>query len=279
MIVMRVTSRPASVRDPRISNALRQLREAVPMTGEQVALATGWSASKLSRIENAVIAVRFRDLERLLALYQVEEMQRAQLLDTARSTGLIWDPDPSLRASFIRDWSPLVVPEALRTPAYARAVLESFQPVTNAPPSEQAAVLRTIAALQNRLITGTPVLQLHTVIGEAALGHGFGTKDTMRTQIELLIQLAGLPNVNISIARLGLRESPRALGAFSVLSFEPVLGYATPDKALLPGIPRATEVDEERQTWPLRVAFGLLQDAADPDAVNVLKRHYAKWES
>jgi hypothetical protein len=186
--------------------------------------------------------------------------------------------DPALRASYIRDWSPLTIPEYLRTPAYARAVLASLQPVTNDPPSRLTAAAKSIDTMQTRLVTGTPELQLHTVLGEMALGNGFGTPDTMRAQIELLIQLAGLPNVVISIARLARREGPRALGPFTVLSFEQVLGYTTPDKAILPGV-RPIQLDDERETWPLRVAFGLLQDAADPDAVNVLKRHYARWGS
>lgn len=275
---MRAVKRKPAVCDPRIGHALRKLREAVPMGGDQVARATGWSPSKVSRIETAHSAVLITDLERLLDLYQTDEANRAQLLDAARVASSSWDAHPALQASVIRDWAPLVIPEPLRTPAYARAVLESLQLVTHDPPSQLAAALRSIEALKNRLITGAPALQLHAVIGETALGTGFGTPDTMRTQIELLIQLAGLPNMNISIARLGLREGPRALGPFSVLSFEPVLGYTTPDKAILPGV-RPVQIDDEQNTWPFRVAFGLLQDTADPDAVAILKKHYAKWGS
>jgi transcriptional regulator with XRE-family HTH domain len=276
-IIMRSTQQKPAACDPRLGHALRKIREAVPMSGDQAARNTGWSPSKISRIESARIPVLLTDLEVLLDIYRVGETDRVQLLHAARSAGAGRGLDPILRASTMRDWSPLAIPEPLRSPAYARAVLESIQPITNTPPSQLDAAGQLVASMQNRLVAGTPPLQLHAVIGEAALGNGFGTPASMRSQIELLIQLAGLPNVDLSIARLGPGEGPRALGAFSVLSFDPVLGFTAPDKVLLPGLPRPIQMDDECETWPLRVAFGLLQEAADPDVVTILKKHYAKW--
>ena len=267
-----------TVCDPRIGSALRQLRISRLLLASQAARDLGWSESKISRIEKARSPVRITDIERLLDLYAAGDANRAQLLDMARTAGQTRSHDPVLRASIIREWSPLVVPEFLRSPAYARAVLESVQPISQTPPSELTAAVENIAAMQTRLTTGTPVLQLHAVVGEAVLGNGFGTRETMRAQIELLIQLAGLPNVDLAIARTGLRDGPRGLSPFQVLSFEPLLGFSTPDKAILPGV-RPAQLDDEQDTWPFRVAFDLLQQAADPEAVDVLKKHYTRWGS
>ena len=64
-----------STRERRLARELRDLRSAGPMHGKDVAARLGWSASKVSRIENGRIGISLDDLDRLLELYAVPEVQ------------------------------------------------------------------------------------------------------------------------------------------------------------------------------------------------------------
>src|SRR5690348_1898090 len=70
---------PPSVRERRLAAELRRARQAAALNGQQVAAATGWSASKVSRIENGRIGIGPDDLDRLLELYDVAPDAAAQL--------------------------------------------------------------------------------------------------------------------------------------------------------------------------------------------------------
>ncbi|MBM0230228.1 helix-turn-helix domain-containing protein [Micromonospora sp. ATA51] len=64
----------------RVAAELKRIREGLGVPGEEVAAALGWSQPKVSRIENARIAVSTRDLATLLHYYGVPEEIRAELL-------------------------------------------------------------------------------------------------------------------------------------------------------------------------------------------------------
>src|SRR5215475_7251600 len=67
---------------------LRRLREHAGKSGDEVASALRWSASKVSRIETNKTGVKLRDLNQLLNLYGVEEDRRRQL------AALASEPEP-----------------------------------------------------------------------------------------------------------------------------------------------------------------------------------------
>src|SRR5689334_23082519 len=73
-----------SVRERRLASELRRARQAAEFSGQQVAAATGWSASKISRIENGRIGVSGPDLDRLLDLYDVPPDSATELRRLAR---------------------------------------------------------------------------------------------------------------------------------------------------------------------------------------------------
>src|SRR6476660_10220927 len=68
-----------SVRERRLAVELRRARQAAQLNGLQVAAATGWSTSKVSRIENGRIGIGTDDLDRLIELYEVAPDAAAQL--------------------------------------------------------------------------------------------------------------------------------------------------------------------------------------------------------
>ena len=127
----------ATVRNRRLAAELRRLRESGDFTGDDVAERLGWSASKVSRLENARQAPRFADVRRLLDLYGVDGTYREQLLQLARDAvrrgwwEAFSDALPEQYASYIGleieaeeiwQWETQVIPGLLQTEAYAQSV-------------------------------------------------------------------------------------------------------------------------------------------------------------
>src|SRR2546423_12582569 len=69
----RMADEASALRRQRLGARLRALREAHDMTGDQVGRAIARSASWISRVESGLIALRRRDLQELLDLYDVHD--------------------------------------------------------------------------------------------------------------------------------------------------------------------------------------------------------------
>jgi transcriptional regulator with XRE-family HTH domain len=141
------SKRLPSVRTRQLAAELRRLRETATLTGEQAASELGWSASKISRIETARIAVSDEDLRRLLDLYRVSDSNRDRIAELARNVGRRgwWDAyADTLRdrySQFIaledaaqseQQFAIVAVPGLLQTERYAREITRATLPL--APP-------------------------------------------------------------------------------------------------------------------------------------------------
>ena len=134
------------VQSPTVSAAafgagLRQLRDAVGLTIEEVAQRLEVSPAKISRIETGRVGVRPRDVSDLLDQYDIHGTHRDNLLSLTRearqqgwwhsySDVLSADTDVSgrtlkLRRKQSRAYEVQLVPGLLQTPEYARAVLRA----------------------------------------------------------------------------------------------------------------------------------------------------------
>src|SRR3954454_13152564 len=127
-----------SVRERRLARELRLLREAGQLHGKDVAERLGWSASKVSRIENGRIGISPDDLEVLIGLYEVPEQQALllrRLAPSARPKGW-WDAyADALSAGYanlirleagsqaLRCYAALIPHVLLLTPEYLREVI------------------------------------------------------------------------------------------------------------------------------------------------------------
>src|SRR3954453_6536532 len=137
-----------SVRERRLAQELRLLRELGQLHGKDVAERLGWSASKVSRIENGRIGISSEDLELLIELYEVPEQQAGflrRLAPSARPKGW-WDAyADTLSAGYanlirlesgsraLRCYAALVPHALLHTPEYVRSVvLSTWEPPSSA---------------------------------------------------------------------------------------------------------------------------------------------------
>ncbi|GAA4601357.1 helix-turn-helix transcriptional regulator [Actinoallomurus liliacearum] len=264
-----------TVRNRRLATELRRLRERAELTGDDVADRLGWSASKVSRIENARQAPRLGDVRSLLDLYGVEGTYRDQLLQLARDAGRKgwWEaysdalPEPyasyiglEMEAEEILQWETQVVPGLLQTEAYALAVEQGSHSIEVIPPSRVDARVEARLARQSVLTRETP-LRLSLVLDEATLLRRFGDASVMGEQLERLLELAELPNVTLQVLPLD-GPHPITTGSFTLLQFPQVGGIKFHDVIYIEHQNGCSYLEEETETYRHRLSFERLSAEA-----------------
>lgn len=257
-----------TVRNRRLATELRRLRERAELTGDDVADRLGWSASKVSRIENARQAPRLGDVRSLLDLYGVDGSYREQLLQLARDAVRKgwWEaysdalPEPyasyiglEMEAEEILQWETQVVPGLLQTEAYASAVEQGSHSIEVIPPSRVDARVETRLARQSVLRREVP-LRLALVLDEATLVRRYGDANVMRKQLERLVELAELPNVTLQVLPLD-GPHPITTGSFTLLQFPQVGGIKFHDVVYIEHQNGCSYLEEETETYRHRLSF------------------------
>ena len=221
------------VRRRLLAGELRRLRERIGYNGDQAADRLGWSASKLSRIENNKIGIKEADVRRLLDLYRVPETHREELLALAREshrTGRIEAVSARLpqehaqflpieaEAESVWNWEPQVVPGLLQTEDYARAVMLGWRSMFPLQPRE---IDRRIEArqLRQRVLERDPPLRLSFILDESVLHRKLGDKSMMRRQLEHIIEVSRMPHVTVRVLPLNGDHHPVLTGAFTYITF------------------------------------------------------------
>jgi transcriptional regulator with XRE-family HTH domain len=260
-----------SVGGRRLAGELRRLREVTGLTGEEVSQRLGWSGSKLSRIELHRIGVKQADLRKLLALYEVDDSHRDDLLALARESGkkgrlvratagfpqVAGYVSAESEAESVWIWEPQVIPGLLQTAEYARAVRQPFFEMFPGPPSEIDRWVET-RLLRQQVLTRDPPLQLQAVVDESVLRRGFGGETVMRQQLEHLSASSELPNVEVRIYPLGGNHSLLATAGFSYMQFPQVHEIPLHDIVSVETLEGNYDLEDEEQTYKYHVAFEYL---------------------
>ena len=209
-----------SIRQRRAAAELKRLRELALLTADEVAQRIGWSASKISRVENARIRLRPDDVESLLGLYEVDGERRERLISLLADDGdkKWWDayadilsPDMltlisfEAEASTALNYEPMVIPGLLQTKAYARRVINMWQSITSVPPPQLERRLE-VRLNRQQVISSSHPLKLSVVIDEAVLRRQIDEQAVMREQLYHLIDASELPNVRLQILPLSGRH-------------------------------------------------------------------------
>jgi transcriptional regulator with XRE-family HTH domain len=228
-----------TVRERRLAEELRLLREARELPGQTVAEKLDWSPSKVSRIEHALVGIGVEDLERLLTLYGVPDRRASYLRRLAplvRQKGW-WDayagslnPEYTnllkLEAGSNALWSYCaMVPHAmLLTADYARRIIE----LAPQRPSE-IEIGRRLDIVERRQQVlrphdGLAPMTLSVVIDESVLHRRVVTgPDTAGDlavtvqQLRRIVELAGEPHVTIRVLPFTVGLPPVSAGSFSIL--------------------------------------------------------------
>lgn len=270
---------PASptVRRRRLAAELRRLRESRDLTLDHVADRLHWSASKLSRIENAKTGVKPTDVRRLLELYGLSDTPADDLMTLAREAERKgwWeaysDAIPDEYSAFIglesealaqAQWEMAVVPGLLQTGTYARQTVLALQPIVGIPPGQVEA--RVEARLRRQaVLTRERPLELAVVLDESVLLRDFGGRATMYEQLLRLIEIGRLPNVSLRVRPLAAPHLPPGVDSFQILRF----GATYHDVVVFADmLSRSIYFEEDLDTYHYSLVFAkLVQQSLDPD--------------
>jgi len=179
---------------------LRELREQRGFDSASFARQVGFTPANWSHVENGRRVLTCRTIVPVLDLLEVEDEERAELLDLlhagkqrgwwSKSSALIGAELQRLYgmehgAQSIRSYDSLIVPGLLQTESYARALISAdvmIRPV-------QVDQLVALRMRRQQRLRGSQRVELTAVIGEATLLQQTGGPQILRGQLEHLIAL------------------------------------------------------------------------------------------
>jgi transcriptional regulator with XRE-family HTH domain len=263
--------RPSSVRARQLAAELRRLRDAVGLTGEEVAQRLGWSPSKVSRIETATTVVSLADLHRLLDVYEVTGTQRERLEALGQSAGQRgwWDAyADTLDADYaaliaiedgaasVHYYAAQIVPGLLQTEDYAREIIRRGS--WTYPPGE---IERRVQIRMNRqrVLTRDEPLALAVILDEAVLYHQVGGPEVMRRQSRSLVEAGDRPNIALQVLPNTAGAHPAVQGSFEIASFPEL---AATDVVYLENLTGSIYVEREGDVFRYTLAFDQLRALA-----------------
>jgi len=198
---------------------LGEIRKDAGLTGRALAALCGWHESKVSRIEHARTAPSADDVriwcqhcaapgetdELLAFLRSVEDMfvewrrmERAGLKRAQEAVLPLWEHTRIFRA-----YSSWLIPGAVQTPAYTKAILRAIAARRDLPDdTDEAAAVR---ADRLRLLREGDH-RFFVVVEESVLRNVIGGADVMAGQLGHLITVASLPSVSLGIIPMGLER-------------------------------------------------------------------------
>jgi transcriptional regulator with XRE-family HTH domain len=223
--------RTPTVRRRRLANELRRLREAADLTIEQVAESLECSSSKISRIETAQVNPTPRDVRDMLQLYKVggerfdlllqlarEARQKAGLYAEFRNLPFVTFADLEAAAESTSVYCSLVLPGFLQTADYARAIVRAVRLDLRAHPEEIEKRVEFRLARKARL-TKDQTPRIWVVLDEAVLRRLVGGRETMRAQLDHVVELAAQPNITLQVLPFSAGAHAGIDGSFYIISF------------------------------------------------------------
>ena len=215
-----------------VGSQLRRLRTDAGITREEAGEAIRASEWKIHRLENGQVSFKERDVVDLLRRYGVTDAgEVASLVVLAREANAPgwWQPygdllpqwfrayvDLESAATLIRTYEGQLIPGLLQTEDYLRAVIGGAHLDESPEEAERRVALRM---RRQALLERALAPRVWAVVDEAALRRPVGGPKVMRSQVERLIEVAGLPNVTLQILPFQAGAHPALVGAFSILRF------------------------------------------------------------
>ena len=272
-----------TVRRRRLAAELRAIRESKGKSGDAVAAALKWSASKISRYERARTGLLPREVERLLDYYEITGPRRALLLalaEDAAQKGWWEEFADSLsedyrqfigleyEATSMSIWHVDVVTGLLQTEAYARHIISSYSRVEPVPPGMVGRMVKV--RMRRQQVLDREGLQISVVLDESVLKRRIGDEPVMYEQLHRLLQEADRPNLTLQILPLAAQHT--VFGESFV-----IFGFGADSDAMLQEVVSTEHLksgftlEGERETYLHRIAFQMLAEAAlDPVASRAL---------
>ncbi|WP_433237515.1 helix-turn-helix domain-containing protein [Actinomadura nitritigenes] len=284
-----------TVRRRRLGIELRRLRERLGRTVEEIADRLDWSASKLSRIENARIGVRVSDVRLLLELYRVDEGHKGEVLALAQAATEQgwWAEYRDVMAGEFGTYVALedeahtaltfgtyAIPGLLQNREYAHRILDSGRIIAVSTPRQVERRLDLRMRRQEILRREIP-LTLSAVIDESVLLRDIGGRDIMQRQMLDLLDLAELPNVHVHVLPLDVDREPIFSDTFTLLEFAPAYDVVFPDVVYLDNLVTMAVLQDDGATHTYRLCWDALRSVSlsAQESRRRIARAAEEWES
>ena len=277
-----------TVRGRRLRYELRQLRESLGLTIEQVASRSeaDFSTSAISRWEKGERRIRPADLRLLLEIYGVDDSKREVLLTLARDArqrGWWHSYGAAIpnwfqffvgleaEAASAHAYESELIPGLLQTPDYYRAYLRAAPAAGTPDEIEHKIQVRSVR--QQRLTEESP-LKFWAVVNEAVIRRVVGSPETMRDQLRHVAELARQAHVSVQVLPFKAGAHPAMDGSFTILDFpEP----SDPDVVYLENQTGSLYLEEAPQIERYTLMFNyLIAKALDPDESLTMITHLAE---
>ena len=217
-----------------LGQRLRTLRTSADLTVAQAAERVGISTSKVTKIELAQLKATRDDVLKLLDAYgETDPGQQALLLSMVREGNNKdwWEGHLRLLPKFgsylglesvattLQAYDTHLVHGLLQTPDYARAVVRGTRPELLEHEVDQLVESRM---RRQEVLTRTdpPPLTMWWIMDEAVLRRQIGGRETMRAQLQQLIEVSEQPNVTLLVLPNELGAHPGLDGPLAMLQFE-----------------------------------------------------------
>jgi transcriptional regulator with XRE-family HTH domain len=202
---------------------LRKHREIAGLTGDQVAHATGWHRSKISRVEMGQVGISVVDTIHYLGACKVFAAEAKDLLklcaEAERESGYWLSPhgewlEDSLSSLIYHEatadrsisYEPMVIPGLLQTKRYARVWIERTPGLSREAIEAAIRLREERQQILHRPRPGHFIFYLH----EQALRLRVGSQTARHEQLLKLLFMAALPHVTLRV----LPASAEALAVF-----------------------------------------------------------------
>lgn len=229
-------NRTSTVLGRRLGAELLRLRDSAGKTQQQAANVLNATNSKIVKMERGWVPMRDVDIRALCDFYgptdpkALTRLLELARLDRERRKAKGWwqeSPHPGTLSEYIaledvanrvRTWQLSLIPGLFQTAQYARSVTVTEGVGVWEDPDEIERLVEIRMRRQARLYDERP-LQVYAVVWEAALRQLIGGPDTMRTQLERLLEIAELPNVRLQVLPFRAGGHPCISGPFTIISF------------------------------------------------------------
>ncbi|WP_328749126.1 helix-turn-helix domain-containing protein [Streptomyces sp. NBC_00285] len=230
-----------------LSSQLQAARKKAGYSQLDVVRETGWSPSKVMRLESGRVKISMTDLKALTNYYNLPPEDAAVLKQAAESARLQpwWYDYRSLlsegfqsylgyeaSAAVIRNFEALFIPGLLQTEGYARTILQ--QSVVE----EKEELLDLRMKRQERMLVESSETELRFLIDEAALRRVVGNPAVMEAQLDHIESTSSLNHVTVGVVPFArglypLLRSPYVIFEFSRAEQERVVYLENPDGSVI----------------------------------------------
>lgn len=192
-----MTAASPTVRQRELGTRLRQLRNELDLTVDEVADKLLCSATKISRVETGARRPTLRDVRDLCGIYGVSESATAELMDLARKAreqgwwnqydDLKLDPYIGLEqeATSITCFSMYYVPALMQSEDYARAIIEGIAPKIEPRILQQRIAVRL---KRQQIFEQENSPRYRVLMDEAVLHRRVGGASVMAAQLDRILQ-------------------------------------------------------------------------------------------